>query len=260
MVLLLTIKSTGKTVQFQKSVIEVGRTPICDLLLEDKPTVSHRHATFFYEKEKWFLCDNFSKNGTWLNGAKIQPGKNYQLTSNDEINFAMAEKVIFDKRESNEQQPAGDPDAKALAFLEAGMATFAKSDHKDEVAWKLIIAALSEAPLYFPVEIDLKAMFGSVDPAKLKVGDTLHSAEDVRMRILTMTLEDGVELVPMFTSSDEARKGPKTAIIRLYPQEYLPKLVQMDKLVVINPFNENRFLLNKELITEVLLPIVQDKV
>lgn len=172
----------------------------------------------------------------------------------------MAEKVIFDKRESNEQQPAGDPDAKALAFLEAGMATFAKSDHKDEVAWKLIIAALSEAPLYFPVEIDLKAMFGSVDPAKLKVGDTLHSAEDVRMRILTMTLEDGVELVPMFTSSDEARKGPKTAIIRLYPQEYLPKLVQMDKLVVINPFNENRFLLNKELITEVLLPIVQDKV
>ena len=94
----------------------------------------------------------------------------------------------------------------------------------------------------------------------MKVGDTLHSAEDVRMRILTMTLEDGVELVPMFTSSDEARKGPKTAIIRLYPQEYLPKLVQMDKLVVINPFNENRFLLNKELITEVLLPIVQDKV
>ena len=236
MVLLLTIKSTGKTVQFQKSVIEVGRTPICDLLLEGKPAVSRRHATFFYEKEKWFLCDNFSKNGTWLNVTKIQPGKKYQLAPNDEINFAMAERVIFDKHEDNvRQQPAGDPKAKALAFLEAGMATFAKSDYKDEVAWNLIIAALADAPLYFPVGIDLKAMFGSVDPAKLKIGDTLHSNEDVKMRILTMTLEDGVELVPMFTSRDEARKGPKTSIIRLYPQEYLQKLVQMDKLVVINP-------------------------
>lgn len=61
MVLLLTIKSTGKTVQFQKSVIEVGRTPICDLLLEDKLTVSHHHATFFYEKEKWFYATIFPK-------------------------------------------------------------------------------------------------------------------------------------------------------------------------------------------------------
>ena len=61
MVLLLTIKSTGKTVQFQKSVIEVGRTPICDLLLEDKPTVSHRHATFFMKKKNGFYATIFPK-------------------------------------------------------------------------------------------------------------------------------------------------------------------------------------------------------
>lgn len=254
----LTIESSGKTVQFQKDVVEVGRDKICDLLLEGKPTVARRQATFLYEKDMWFLRDNFSTNGTWLNGAKIQPGKKYQLATNDEINFAMAERLIFDKHERN-AQPMGDPDAKALAFLEAGMATFAKSDHKDEVSLKLIIAALSDAPLYFPVEIDLEAMLGSVDPTKLKPGDTLQPNKDVKMRILTLTPESGVEFIPMFTSNDEVNKGPSASIIRFYPRDYLPKLIQMDKPVIINPFSENRFLLSKQLITEVLLPLVQNK-
>lgn len=257
-ILRLTIESSGKKVQFQKDVVEVGRDKVCDLLLEGKSTVARRQATFLYEKDMWFLRDNFSTNGTWLNGAKIQPGKKYQLATNDEINFAMAERVIFDKHERN-AQPAGDPDAKALAFLEAGMATFAKSDHKDEVSLKLILAALSDAPLYFPVEIDLEAMLGSVDPTKLKAGDTLHPTKDVKMRILTLTTENDVEFVPMFTSNDEVNKGPSASIIRFYPQDYLPKLVQMDKPVIINPFSENRFLLSKQLITEVLLPLVENK-
>ena len=257
-ILRLTIESSGKTVQFQKDVVEVGRDKICDFLLEGKSTVARRQATFLYEKDMWFLRDNFSTNGTWLNGAKIQPGKKYQLATNDEINFAMAERVIFDKHERN-VQPAGDPDAKALAFLEAGMETFAKSDHKDEVSLKLIIAALSDAPLYFPVEFDLEAMLGSVDPTKLKAGDTLQPTKDVKMRILTLTPESGVEFVPMFTSNEEVNKGPSASIIRFYPQDYLPKLVQMDKPVIINPFSENRFLLSKQLITEVLLPLVENK-
>lgn len=257
-ILRLTIESSGKKVQFQKDVVEVCRDKVCDLLLEGKSTVARRQATFLYEKDMWFLRDNFSTNSAWLNGAKIQPGKKYQLATNDEINFAMAERVIFDKHERN-AQPAGDPDAKALAFLEAGMATFAKSDHKDEVSLKLIIAALSDAPLYFPVEIDLEAMLGSVDPTKLKAGDTLHPTKDVKMRILTLTTENDVEFVPMFTSNDEVNKGPSASIIRFYPQDYLPKLVQMDKPVIINPFSENRFLLSKQLITEVLLPLVENK-
>ena len=257
-VLRLTVLSTGKTVQFDKKIVEAGRDPICDFLLDGKSTVARRQATFLYEKDMWFLRDNFSTNGTWINGAKIQPGKKYQLATNDEINFAMAERIIFDKHERN-PQTVGDSDAKALAFLEAGMATFAKSNHKDEVSLKLIIAALSDAPLYFPFDRDLEAMLGSVDPTKLKPGDTLQPSKDVKMRILTLTPENGVEFVPMFTSNEEVNKGPSASIIRFYPQDYLPKLVQMDKPVIINPFSENRFLLSKQLITEVLLPLVQSK-
>ena len=49
-VLHLTIESTGKTVQFQKEVVEVGRDQTCDFLLEGKSTDACRQATFLYEK------------------------------------------------------------------------------------------------------------------------------------------------------------------------------------------------------------------
>ena len=254
----LTIETTGKTVQFRKDIVSVGRSLSCDLPLNSKKTIARQQATFFYEDEMWFLRDDFSTNGTWINGARMQPGKKYQLAANDEINFALSEKVIFYKQEQSKQSTE-DADAKALAFLEAGMATFAKSERKDEVAFKLIIAALSDAPLYFSVEIDIEAMLENVDVAKLKQGDTLQPQKDVKMRILTLALESGDEFVPMFTSNDEAKKGPSASIIRYYPQDYLPMLVKKDKPVIINPFNEFRFLLSKQIITEVLLPLVQNK-
>lgn len=255
----LTIESTGKEVRFNKQVVHVGKDASCDFLLNSKATISRRHATFFYERNMWFLLDNFSTNGTWLNGARIEPGKKYQLATNDEINFAMAEKAIFDKH-IIPSVPSGDPDAKALVFLEAGMAAFAKSNYQDEAALKLIVAALVDAPLHFPVEIDLEAMLGNIDPTKLKVGNTIQPQKDVRVRILTLAPKDGVETVPMFTSTEEANKGPSASMMRFYPQDYLPKLIAMDKPVIINPFSDSRFLLSKQIITEIVWPAVQRKV
>ena len=235
----LSIVSTDRDLQFRKDVVEVGRDDGCDFTIPQN-AISRKHAAFYYEKHMWFLRDNFSTNGTWINGVRIQPGKKYQLAPNDEINFAMAERVFFYKYEQS-TQPAGDPAAKALAFLEAGMATFAQSGQKDEVSLKLIIAALSDAPLYFPVKIDLEE-------------------KDAKMHILTLTSKDDVEIVPMFTSDEEARKGPSVLFNRFYPQDYLPRLLQMDKPVIINPFSEHRFHLSKHLITDVLMPLVQNKV
>ena len=204
------------------------------------------------------ICDNFSTNGTWLNGVRMQPGKKYQLATNDEINFAITERVIFDKREQS-TQPTGVSDEKVIALLEIGMATYAKSRQTDEDALKLIAGTLTDAPLYFPVEIDLEAIFGSLDPAKLNLGDKLSLQKDVKMRILTRMTESGVEFVPMFTSKAEVNKGPRVSIARYYPQDYLPLLIQMDRPAVINPFSASRFILCKEFITEVLIPLVNNK-
>ena len=64
--------SSGKIVQFQKDVVEVGRDKTCDLLLEGKSTVARRQATFLYEKDMWFLRDNFSTNGTFARIYKVE--------------------------------------------------------------------------------------------------------------------------------------------------------------------------------------------
>ena len=36
-----------------------------------------------------------------------------------------------------------------------------------------------------------------------------------------MRLGEDVEVVPMFTTSEEAKKGPSTSMIRYYPWDYL---------------------------------------
>ena len=71
--------------------------------------------------------------------------------------------------------------------------------------------------------------------------------------------EGGIEHVAMFTSNDEANKGPSASIVRMYPYNYLPKLIEMDIPVIINPFSESRFLLSKEIMVDILWPAVQRK-
>lgn len=93
----LTIERRKKTVQFKQDTVKVGRNSDCDLLIKGKKNISRNHATFFYERNTWFLRDNYSTNGTWLNGVKMQPGIKYQLAENNKIDFAKSETVYFYK-------------------------------------------------------------------------------------------------------------------------------------------------------------------
>ena len=56
--------------------------------------MSSVHATLKNENGKYFLFDNGSSNGTWLNGERIAPRKIYSVSANDTICFAN-EKMIF---------------------------------------------------------------------------------------------------------------------------------------------------------------------
>lgn len=104
-ILKLTVESRGETVKFQQDIVKVGRSAdYCDLSLDKSPAISRHHASFVYENNIWFLQDQSSTNGTWLNDTRIQPGKKYELVANDEICFAAVEKVIFYKT-IEEQKP-----------------------------------------------------------------------------------------------------------------------------------------------------------
>ena len=244
------------TVKIQKQQIEVGRDKDCDLRLED-PYIARRQATFFYENQSWFLQDNNTTNGTYINGRKLQPMKKYQLAVNDVIGFAGKRVEVVFYRTEHTIVPEGDEEVKAITILEAAIEVFAESKYKDDSSLKLIIASLLKAPLYFPVEIDIAAMLGSLDTTNLKAGDTIQPQQDVKIRILTLQTADGSEIVPMFTSSEKAQKHQCISTIRQYPQDYIATLIQMNKTVVVNPFDDTRFIMAPDFIKDALAPLIE---
>ena len=107
----LTNETTGETKEYSKAKVKVGRDPANDYHIAGKLQVSRCHAAFLYENQTWFLADNNSKNGTFVNGRRLTAGEKYQLTSNDRISFSKQETVVFDKQ-VNPEQPLEDPVAR----------------------------------------------------------------------------------------------------------------------------------------------------
>lgn len=280
------------------STVSIGRGSKNDIMI-NHPMISRKHCILTNDNGILRIEDCGSSHGLYLNGQRIaraimrqgdvldllhfrivfQNGvlvvenHNLQTTlqhlSSADPDQMQASSILENgsnkserfgpHREDNKPHSADDPDSKAIVFLEAGMEVFSRSDHKDEAAFKLIIASLLKAPLYFPVQIDLAAMFGNVDPAKLKIGDTVQPQRDVKMRILTMSLHDNTEFVPIFSSNEEMNKGQPVSIIRYYPQDYFPMLIRMGKPAIINPFSDSRFVLEQDLIKEVLQPLLSQR-
>jgi pSer/pThr/pTyr-binding forkhead associated (FHA) protein len=56
---------------FQQPKITLGRAPNCDCVI-DNSTVSTQHARLSYHHSQWWLEDLSSRNGTFLNQARIE--------------------------------------------------------------------------------------------------------------------------------------------------------------------------------------------
>lgn len=66
--------SIVRSFPFEKERIVIGRSGECDLILND-PLVSRKHCVLKREGDNIFIEDAKSKNGTFLNGKKIQVSK-----------------------------------------------------------------------------------------------------------------------------------------------------------------------------------------
>lgn len=49
----------------------VGRSAVCDIVVDDRE-VSRRHLLLAFDGETWWATDLESKNGTWLQGSRVQ--------------------------------------------------------------------------------------------------------------------------------------------------------------------------------------------
>lgn len=78
-----------------KSNFIIGRLPnYVDHLIESN-AIGRAHAEIIYREGKYFITDLNSKNGTFLNEAKIDSNKEYQINSGDKLKFANIKYTFF---------------------------------------------------------------------------------------------------------------------------------------------------------------------
>lgn len=99
----LTIDGTGETKLYSKREVTVGRDASNDLHITGDSYISRKHAIFRCEFPNWFVEDNLSVNGTFVNGVRLNPGDRHCLENNDRISVGKQKVIIFHNTVGDEQ-------------------------------------------------------------------------------------------------------------------------------------------------------------
>ena len=76
----------GEDFRIYQGKNKIGGAAVCEIII-DNPSVSGEHATIFCRENEFLIKDNFSTNGTIVNGVSISEGK---LEDGDELKFGNA--------------------------------------------------------------------------------------------------------------------------------------------------------------------------
>lgn len=85
----------------------VGRARECDYVI-DSNQISRLHAQFDFDYQQVLIRDLGSTNGTYLNGEKLVPHKNYRLRASDEIMISNVAVLVFDDPATTNQLDPGE--------------------------------------------------------------------------------------------------------------------------------------------------------
>jgi DNA-binding winged helix-turn-helix (wHTH) protein len=75
-----------------EDAVILGRDDEADVMLPDRQ-VSRQHIRIFREHDQYYITDLESKNGTWVNGQRLEGTR--QLSDGDEIHVALAIRLQF---------------------------------------------------------------------------------------------------------------------------------------------------------------------
>jgi predicted component of type VI protein secretion system len=78
----------------EKIEFAIGRGPNSDILLSKDKLTSRRHATISYEQGTYFLIDERSANGTFVNGQQLEEKTPYKLQNGDVVSIGEYELVF----------------------------------------------------------------------------------------------------------------------------------------------------------------------
>ena len=84
---------TGETFQLEDDRTTIGRSPDCGIFLDDV-TVSRRHAVIVKRDERFFIEDEGSLNGTFLNRRRIESA---ELHDDDELQVGKYRLTFLDR-------------------------------------------------------------------------------------------------------------------------------------------------------------------
>lgn len=87
-------KTANKTVILGDDRFTIGRADDNALVLNDK-TVSRYHAEITCSHMQYFLTDQESRNGTFVNDSRLMPGSSYHLADGDRIQIADGASLVF---------------------------------------------------------------------------------------------------------------------------------------------------------------------
>ena len=73
--------------------ILIGRSPDCDIVIDNK-LASRHHAVIQKIRDAYFIRDENSTNGTFVNGKRIPEGKYFKLSKGDKISIGTMNLVI----------------------------------------------------------------------------------------------------------------------------------------------------------------------
>lgn len=87
----------GKKITVNKCTFVIGKSEAsCDYVISDNNAISRKHATISIANGKYYVVDNSSTNGTYIDDIRIDADKSYEILPGQKIRFADDEFTLLD--------------------------------------------------------------------------------------------------------------------------------------------------------------------
>lgn len=92
--LTLTRMKNNEQIDVKKNNFVVGKSKSADYCIEDNSAISRNHMTLLIKDGKFYVVDNGSTNGTWVEGEKLVNGMEKELVEGQKLKLADEEFVV----------------------------------------------------------------------------------------------------------------------------------------------------------------------